>query len=86
MLFVQRTEVAERCFVGSEAIRVDLFSATMTLHQFLQKFHYGSLVSTFGGEVFQHLALMIYGPPQVVTFAIHLHKNLVDVQFLVGKA
>ncbi len=59
----------------------DLFGATVPFHQFLKEFQCCSFVSAFGDNGFQHLALVINNPPQIVSPAIHLHKDLVDVPF-----
>lgn len=80
-LLFQRSYFSGRRLVGSETIRHNLFYTTVPLHQFLEEFQCCSFVSAFCNDGFQHLTLVIGGTPKVVTFAIHLHKNLVHVPF-----
>ena len=51
----------------------------MALHQFLEKFQCRSFVPAFSNDGFKHFTFMIYGSPQIMSLAIHLHKNLVYV-------
>ncbi len=78
-LFFKRAHFSERCLVGSEAICVYFFSLAVPLHKFLEKFQCCSFVSALRNNRFQHLSFVIDGALEVVTFAIHLHKNLVHV-------
>ncbi len=57
----------------------------MPLHQFLKEFQCCSLVSAFGDNGFQYLALVIDRPPKIVPLAIHLHENLVHVPLPFGE-
>ncbi len=85
LLFFKRAHFSERSLVGSEAISDDRFGTTVPLHQFLSEFQCCSFVSAFADNGFQHLVLMIDGPPEVVSLAIHLHKNLVQVPLPFGE-
>ncbi len=57
----------------------------MSLHQFLEEFKCYSFVSAFGNNGFQHLALMILGPPKIMPLTIHLHKNLIHLPLPFGE-
>ncbi len=66
-------------------IRDDVFRITVALHQFPEEFQCRLLVSTFGNDCFQHFALMIDGPPEVLSLAIHLHENLIHLPLPFGE-
>ena len=51
----------------------------MTFHRFLEQFQCCFAVPRLGDNAFQHLPLVIDGPPQVVRYPVDLHKHLVEV-------
>ncbi len=51
----------------------------MPFHRFLEQFQCCFAVPCFGNNAFQHLPLVIDGPPQVVRHPVDLHKHLVEV-------
>ena len=51
----------------------------MPLRRFLEKFQCGFLVAPLRHKAFEHFALVVDGPPQVMQFTANLHKNLVHV-------
>ena len=51
----------------------------MLLHGFLEEFQRGLLVPCLRHEAFQHLALVVDGPPQVMPLAIDFHENFIQV-------
>ncbi len=79
LLLFQRAQFCERSLVGSEAICDDLFGTAVPLHQFLEGFQCCSFVSSLRDDSLEHLPFVTNGPPEVVSLAIHLHKNLVYV-------
>jgi hypothetical protein len=48
-------------------------------HGFLEEFQRRFFVPGLGDITFQHLALVVDGPPEVVLCAVYLHENLVKV-------
>ena len=52
-LFVQRTEVAERCFVRCKTVRDDFFGTAMPLHQFLEELECCNFVSALRDDGFE---------------------------------
>ena len=51
---------------------------------FLQENHCCLAVASPGNKGFQNLALVIDGPPQVMSFSIYLHENFVQMPSPVG--
>jgi len=51
----------------------------MLPHGFLQEFKRCLLVAGISHKAFQNLALLIDGPPQIVSLAVDLHEHLVEV-------
>lgn len=62
-----------------QAVGDNLLGPAVALYRFLEEFQRCSFVYAFRDGCFQDLALMIYDTPEVVSLAIHFHKNLVDV-------
>ncbi len=79
LLFFQRAHFSERSLVGSEAIRHDLFRTAMALHQFPEEFQCCGFVSALRDDSFEHFSVVINGTPEIMSLAIHFHKNLVHV-------
>jgi hypothetical protein len=52
---------------------------TKALHCFSEEFQCRFAIPALGDIAFKHLALVIYGAPQVVRFTVDLHKNLVQM-------
>ena len=52
---------------------------TVALQQLPEEFQCGLAVSALGNIAFQHFALMIYRPPQVVDLAVDLHEDLIQM-------
>ena len=65
--------------MGMELVGDEHFWATKPFHSFAQKLQRGLAIPALGNEAFQHLAFMIDCPPQIVPFAIDLHKHLVQM-------
>ena len=51
----------------------------MPLHRFFQEFKGSLAISRLGDDAFQHLALVINSPPKVVSHAVDLHVDFVQV-------
>ncbi len=84
LLCFERAHFSERSSIRREAIGDHFVNFTVPLHQFPEEFQRRLLVSAFGNDCFQHFALMIDGPPEVVSLAIHLHENLIHVPLPFG--
>ncbi len=80
-LFFERAQISQRRLVGCEAICDDFFSFAVPLHKFPEEFQCCGFVSALRDDSFENFTLMIYGPPEVVSLAIHLHENLIHVPF-----
>jgi hypothetical protein len=52
---------------------------TKALHCFSEEFQCCTTIPALGDVTFKHLALVIYGAPQVVRFTVDLHKNFVQM-------
>ncbi len=78
-LFFERPQLAKCSRVGCKTIRHDLFGKTMLLHQFLKEFECCSFVSALRDHSLEHFTFVTHHAPEVVSLAIHLHKNLVHV-------
>jgi hypothetical protein len=65
--------------VRFEPIRHDRLRPAMLLHRFLQKLKVCLAVLHLGYDAFQHLTLVIYGPPKIVRHPVDLHADFVHV-------
>ena len=54
--------------------------ATMLVQQSLEETRSGCSITTCLEKHIDHLAILVNGPPQVLLFAIYLHKHFVDVK------
>ncbi len=53
--------------------------ATMAFHGFPEEFQRRFAVTALGHKAFDHLALVVHGPPKLVCLAVDLHENLVQM-------
>jgi hypothetical protein len=53
----------------------------MLAHCFPEEFQRRLLIACLGEIAFQHLALMIDGPPEIMPLAVVFHEDLVEMSF-----
>ncbi len=56
----------------------DHLTLAMTFHGFPQEFQRRFAVTALGHKAFEHLALVVHGPPKIVRLAVNLDENLVE--------
>jgi hypothetical protein len=84
VLAIGGADLSQRCAIRSKPIGDDGARPAVALHCFLDELQRRGLVPRGGDEGFQHLALMIDGPPEVAHLAIDPHVDLVEMPTPVG--
>jgi len=78
-LQIAASEFAQRCAVRWEAIGDQDIWLAISSHEFSQHFQCRAFVSSHRDDAFQNLTLVIHGAPEIVTLAIDLHEDLIQV-------
>jgi len=79
-VFHARQDLALRCAITFQLVRNDHpWYVGQALEQLAEEFLRGLLVSTALHETIQPVAVLIHGPPQIMTFLIDREKDLVSV-------
>ncbi len=60
-------------------------SPAVSFHGFSEEFQRRFTVTPLGHIAFEHLPLVIHGPPKLVRLAVNLHENLVQMPLPVRK-
>jgi hypothetical protein len=69
------TKLPRSCPIGLEPIGDELLGPPVPLHQLSEELQSCPLVSGLGDERFQHLALVVHRPPEVMLDAIDPHTS-----------
>ena len=74
-----RAQIPQRGPVGRQLVCHNLLRPAMPPHGFPEEFQRRLLVTGLCHKAFQHFALVIHRPPQIMPLAVDLHENLIKV-------
>ncbi len=78
-LAIRDTNDLHRRAVRPEPVSHDRLSSTIAFHRPFEKLQRHRAIPPFRRENFEHLALVIHSPPEVVGLAIDPHKHFIKV-------
>lgn len=79
LLAIGGSDFLQRCAEGTQSASYDRFGSAVLTHCFPEEFQCYPFVAALGNEAFENLAFVIHGSPEIVLFAINLHKGFAQM-------